>query len=411
MDNRNYYNTNNVRRRSTNGRKTRKTSKTEILLEMLKPSKSSPDYVFLGVVLVLLAFGLMMLFSASNARAYTNYGDAFYFIKRQLGWAFFGGAAMFFCSKLDYHWFGGKVAGLIYAGCIVLLVLVVAGLGTTINGATRWLFGFQPSEAAKFAIILIFAYNLSQPSGQKDLKCCARGLGKKYFISFGTSFLPYIILLGVYVLLIGLQPHFSCIILIGVTTMVMMYIAGAPLKHFFTLAIPAILVIVALVIAEPYRMARITAFIDPFADAQGDGWQIVQSLYAIGSGGIFGVGLGESRQKFRSLPEPHNDFIFSVLSEELGLVGAILLICLFIIFIIRGMKIAAKAPDLFGTLLVVGFVGIVGFQALINIAVVTSSIPVTGMPLPFFSYGGTALCITMAEMGVVLNISRQAQMT
>ena len=157
-------------------------------------------------------------------------------------------------------------------------------------------------------------------------------------------------------------------------------------------------------------MARITSFLDPFADKQGSGWQIVQSLYAIGSGGIFGVGLGKSRQKFQSLPEPHNDFIFSVLCEELGLVGAILLITLFILLLYRGIKIAAKAPDLFGTLLVVGIVGIVVLQALVNIAVVTASIPVTGMPLPFFSYGSTALTITMAEMGIVLNVSRQSKL-
>ena len=157
-------------------------------------------------------------------------------------------------------------------------------------------------------------------------------------------------------------------------------------------------------------MARITAFLNPFADKQGDGWQIVQSLYAIGSGGLFGVGLGKSRQKYLSLPEPQNDFIFSVLAEELGLLGAILLIVLFLFLIVRGIKIASKSPDLFGKLLVTGIIGIVAFQAIINIAVVTSSIPVTGMPLPFFSFGSTALSITMAEMGIVLNVSRQAQM-
>lgn len=409
MDNRNYYNTNKTTRRRT-VRKRKSDSVVSAIIEMLKPSKSSPDYIFLGVVLVLLAFGLMMLFSASNARAYANYGDAFYFIKRQVGWALLGGVLMFLASKFDYHSLGGKIAGIIYMVCLGLLVLVIAGLGTTVNGSTRWLFGFQPSEAAKFAIILIFAYNLSQPDGQKDLKCCAKGFGKKYFKSFFTSLLPYIIMLVIYVFFIALQPHFSCIILIGLTSVLLLFVAGAPLKHFFVVGGPAAAAALAYAFSADYRVARFTSFLDPFADARGDGWQIVQSLYTIGSGGVFGVGLGESRQKFMSLPEPHNDFIFSVLCEELGLVGAILLISLFIIFAVRGIQIATKAPDLFGTLLVVGIVGIVGLQALINIAVVTSSIPVTGMPLPFFSYGGTALCITMAEMGVVLNVSRQSKL-
>ena len=182
------------------------------------------------------------------------------------------------------------------------------------------------------------------------------------------------------------------------------------MKHFGLLAVVAAVFLVVAILFSPYRLERVLTFADPFADKQGSGWQIVQSLYAIGSGGVFGVGLGKSRQKFLSLPEPHNDFIFSVLCEELGLIGAIVLIGLFIWLVIRGIKIAAKAPDLFGTLLVTGIIAIIALQALINIAVVTASIPVTGMPLPFFSYGGTALTITMAEIGVVLNVSRQSKL-
>lgn len=394
MDNRNRYNR--IDRPST--RRRRPVSKTEAVINWFKPVSGAPDYMFLAVVVLLLTYGIIMLFSAGASRAYANFGDSFWYMKNQLGGVALGAVAMYVCSKFDYHRYGGKIAGMLYIFCGILLVLVIAGLGTTVNGATRWLFGFQPSEIAKIAIIILFSYNLSRPSGQRDLK------------SFKQGFLPYIIMLGVYVGLLILQPHFSCIVLIGATAMILLFVAGAPMKHFVMIGMVAVVLLIAMIIKEPYRMARITSFLDPFADKQGSGWQIVQSLYAIGSGGIFGVGLGKSRQKFQSLPEPHNDFIFSVLCEELGLVGAILLITLFILLLYRGIKIAAKAPDLFGTLLVVGIVGIVVLQALVNIAVVTASIPVTGMPLPFFSYGSTALTITMAEMGIVLNVSRQSKL-
>ncbi|MBD9008950.1 MAG: putative lipid II flippase FtsW [Clostridiales bacterium] len=409
MDGRDYYNRQNPRARSASSSGHRKAkashdSVAEKFRGWLKPVKGAPDYIFLAVVLLLVAYGIIMLFSASSAKAYATYNNAFFFVKRQAGWIVVGGFAMLITSKIDYHRYGGKingtvsVAGAFYVITGILLLLVISGLGTTVNGATRWLFGFQPSELAKIAIIILFAYSLSRDLGQKNLK------------HFGTGLFSYMLIFGVYVALLALEPHFSCVILIFLTIVIMLFVAGVPLKHFGMCAIPVALGVIGLVIIEPYRMARVTSFLNPFADKQGDGWQIVQSLYAIGSGGIFGVGLGQSRQKYQSLPEPHNDFIFSVLCEELGLIGAILLVALFMVLLIRGIKIAMKAPDLFGMLLVVGIVGIVCLQAAINIAVVTASIPVTGMPLPFFSYGGTALAITMAEMGIVLNVSRQAKL-
>lgn len=409
MDGRDYYNRQNPRARSASSSGHRKAkashdSVAEKFRGWLKPVKGAPDYIFLAVVLLLVAYGIIMLFSASSAKAYATYNNAFFFVKRQAGWIVVGGFAMLITSKIDYHRYGGKingtvsVAGAFYVITGILLLLVISGLGTTVNGATRWLFGFQPSELAKIAIIILFAYSLSRELGQKNLK------------HFGTGLFSYMLIFGVYVALLALEPHFSCVILIFLTIVIMLFVAGVPLKHFGMCAIPVALGVIGLVIIEPYRMARVTSFLNPFADKQGDGWQIVQSLYAIGSGGIFGVGLGQSRQKYQSLPEPHNDFIFSVLCEELGLIGAILLVALFMVLLIRGIKIAMKAPDLFGMLLVVGIIGIVCLQAAINIAVVTASIPVTGMPLPFFSYGGTALAITMAEMGIVLNVSRQAKL-
>ncbi len=354
------------------------------------------DYPFLIAVCTLLAFGLLMLFSASNARALASFGNVLWYFKRQVVGAILGAITMYVLSRTDYHKLNGNIMLIILGVSIFLLILVlIPGVGTTTNGATRWLFGFQPSEVAKFAIIVFFSYSLSK--NQESLN------------DFKTGFLPYIGVLLVFIALLALEPHFSCIILITFSSMLILFVAGAKIKHFVMIAVPGVIGAILMIALEPYRLARVTSFLDPFSDAQGSGWQIVQSLYAIGSGGIFGVGLGRSRQKYLSLPEPQNDFIFSVLAEELGLFGAILVIGLFIFLVIRGIKIAAKAPDLFGTLLVTGVIGIVAFQALINIAVVTSSIPVTGMPLPFFSYGSSALIMTMAEMGIVLNVSRQSE--
>ncbi|MEG1441066.1 MAG: putative lipid II flippase FtsW [Oscillospiraceae bacterium] len=357
--------------------------------------KGTVDYPFLTVVCVLLAFGLMMLFSASTARAYSNFGDSLWYFKKQLGGLLIGTLGMYVMSIFDYKRIAKCSIAILVLSLVLLGMVLVPGLGTTAGGATRWLFGFQPSEVAKIAVIIFFASSLV--TYQDNLGHFVKG------------FLPYIGVLGLFVLLLAAEPHFSCIVLISCTAMLILFVGGAKIKNFFYIGIPALVGACAMVFTSEYRLARVMSFLNPFADAAGDGWQIVQSLYAIGSGGIFGVGLGQSRQKYMSLPEPQNDFIFSVLAEELGLLGAIIVIGLFIYLAFRGIKIAAKAPDLFGTLLVTGIIGIVAFQALINIAVVTSSIPVTGMPLPFFSFGSTALTITMTEMGIVLNVSRQSQ--
>lgn len=396
MDNRSRYNS----RINTRGSAARRggTRNGVVLSEVLKNSGGTVDYMFLVVVVLLITYGIIMLFSASSASAYAEFGDSLWYLKNQAKGVLIGGVAMFALSRVDYHLITGRIAGGIYIFAGGLLVLVIAGFGTTLNGATRWLFGFQPSEVAKFAIIVVFAYKLGHISSQNEIK------------KFNTGVVPYLLMLAVYVGLLYLEPHMSCIILIGATAMAMLFFAGVPVKYFVRLLLCVIPVGIVAIVKEPYRLARIANFADPFKDMQGGGWQIVQSLYAIGSGGIFGLGLGKSRQKFLSLPEPENDFIYSVLCEELGLIGAILLISLFMLLLIRGVKIALNAPDRFGTLLVLGFVTIVTLQALVNIAVVTASIPVTGMPLPFFSYGSTSLIITMAEMGIVLNVSRQSKL-
>lgn len=352
------------------------------------------DYYFLLITIILVAFGIIMLYSASSSRAYaTQKGDSLYYVKKQLGGLGLGLVLMLVFMSVDYHVLA-KFSLPMYLGGLALLVLVlIPGMGRTAGGATRWIFGFQPSEIMKLATILFLAWYLDKYRDR---------LG-----SFFSGFLPCLFILGAVALLLLLEPHFSATILIVFTGLLMMFAAGAKLRHFGIMCIPAALGLVFVVITSPYRLARVTSFMNPFADKQGSGWQIVQSLYAIGSGGFWGLGFGRSRQKYMSLPEPHNDFIFSVLAEELGWIGVIVVIVLFILLMWRGIKIARSAPDMLGRLIVVGCVGLIGVQALVNIGVVSATLPVTGMPLPFFSYGGTALAITMAEIGLVLNVSRQ----
>ncbi len=365
-------------------------------------SVSGIDYGFLAVVYCLLALGLLMVLSASSPIAFassmTNH-DSYYYFKKQFLWAVLGSIGMLFTINYDYHRLR-KLSRLLFAGAFVLLVLVlIPGIGRVVNDARRWIyigpFNFQPSEAAKIAMIIFFANNLAK--NYKEL-------------GHFSTFLTYIAIIGMVAAVLMLEPHFSCTMLIATTLAVMIFIAGARWRHIFVIAAPVVVAIVVAVMVAPYRMARVTTFLDPFKDIQGDGWQIVQSLYAIGSGGLFGVGFGQSRQKYMNIPEPQNDFIFPILAEELGLLGAILVIALFVILILRGMRIALKAPDLFGTLLAAGITTMIAIQAIVNIAVVTSSMPVTGMPLPFFSYGGTSLAITMFEMGIVLNISKHSKL-
>lgn len=378
-------------------------------LRDIKLSKGNVDYIFLGVIVVLVTFGLVMLFSASSGTAYSTYGNAYYFVIRQAAWMAMGAVFMMLLSKIDYHSYNAKINLAAYVIVTFLLIAVLA-IGTEAKGAKRWIFGFQPSEAAKAVIVIVLAYTLSRPEKQKDLCTIKRGLIPYLTTVFSGVVIPHGLLVGGFCLLIGLQPHFSCILLIVGVTAVMFVAAGIPVRHIVICGGVVAAALIFYGMSADYRLARLTSFTDPFKDMRGNGYQIVQSLYAIGSGGLFGVGLGKSRQKFMSLPEPQNDFIFSVLCEELGFIGALVLILLFVALLYRGIKIAKNAPDLFGTLLVVGFVAQIIIQVILNIAVVTSTVPVTGMPLPFFSYGGSAMFFTMAEMGIVLNVSRQSKM-
>ncbi len=362
-------------------------------LTRTKLTKTGVDFGFLFTVVILLATGLLMVFSASYPYAYYYFSDGLHFIKRQLLWAGAGTVAMIFTSNFDYR----KYKKLAFPILIVsfLLLIAVLAIGINLNGAKRWLgFGsltFQPSEVAKLGLIIYFAASLAQ--GKDNIK--------KF-----NYLIRYLLIAGIFMGLLLLQPHFSVCIIIGFTLVIMLLVSGAKIGHFAILGVPVVVAGIAAVLLEPYRFKRITTFLDPFSDALGAGWQIIQSLYAIGSGGLFGVGFGNSRQKFLYVSEPQNDFIFSILCEELGLIGAVTVLVLFALLIWRGLKIAISAPDTFGSLLVTGIVSLVGVQVVLNIAVVTSSIPTTGIPLPFFSAGGSSLLFLMAAMGIILNVSK-----
>lgn len=379
----------------------------EMQKKLEKKQGKQIDYVLCIVVLLLLSLGIIMVLSSSAPQSLSEWGNSYEYVKKQLGFGILGIGLMFIISKIDYRNYQKfyKIAYII--ACVVLLLVIVPGIGKSVNGARRWInlgFGqFQPSEIAKVCLIGFYAAYLTKH--------------KEELGTFGKGFVkPFIWLVPPIAILFFVQDHLSASLVIILVVSIMMMMAGSRIKHFITLGsvglVGGLAGIIALAQATgkgDFRLARLTSFLDPWSYADGDAWQIVQSLYAIGSGGLFGAGLGESKQKFLYIPEPHNDFIFSILAEELGFVGCFVVIVLFAILIWRGVLVAMRAPDMFGSLLAVGITALVAIQVIINIAVVTSSIPVTGMPLPFFSYGGTALVILLCAMGVLLNISRAAQ--
>ena len=355
------------------------------------------DFTLVITILLLLCIGLVMVLSASSPSALAESGNSYSYFSKQLIFAILGIVAMLFISKIDYRFYE-KFYKHAWWISIILLAIVMSPLGTEVNGAKRWIkitetFSFQPSEVVKLLMIVFYAGILVKDRDE---------LG-----SYTKGFIKHICLLAPIIGLLLLQPHFSAsIVIIGICS-IMMIMAGCKFWHFLaTGAVVGVPGLIFLISKAEYRLQRVITFLDPWKDATGDGWQVIQSLYAIGSGGLFGVGLGESKQKFLYIPEPHNDFIFSILGEELGFIGCAAVLILFAIFIWRGILIAMRAPDMFGSLVAIGITALVAIQVVINVAVVTSSMPATGMPLPFFSYGGTALFILLCEMGVLLNISR-----
>ncbi len=365
------------------------------------------DYSILIITLLLLCIGLIMLLSASAPVSFSENGNSYDYVVKQGGVALLGLAAMIVLSKIDYRIYR-KLKWLIYIVFVALLFLVgFIGIGE--NGARRWInlfgFSFQPSEFAKVAFIIFYASLLTDMKEKNKIRKIVPG-----FIY------PLIFLGPIAFALLKLQNHFSSTFVIAAITCVQMFVAGSLFRYFIgagTFVIGAFVLYLlrnmAAGEATDFRFTRIQTWLNVEADLTGAGWQINQSLYAIGSGGLFGLGLGNSKQKYLYLPEPQNDFIFAVLAEELGFIGAIAVIILFILFIWRGIIIAIKAEDTFGSLISIGITTMIGLQAIVNIAVVTNTMPVTGMPLPFFSYGGSAMLANLMAVGILLSVSRNSK--
>ena len=343
-----------------------------------------------------------MVFSASYPAALQKTGNSLHFISQHVLFVLAGIAAMLLISRIDYHFYR-RFAYIIFGVALLLLILVaIPGVGRVLNNARRWIYigpiGFQPSEIMKFAVIVLFSHLIAHY--------------QKRMGTFKQGVLPFAVVLLVIAVLMMLEPHLSGTILIFGIGCIMMYIGGTKLRYFLAiggLGVGAIAGIIAFK-GVSYITERLQFWLNPFADINDKTWQTVQSLVAIGSGGLLGRGIGASRQKYLYLPEPYNDFIFAIICEELGLIGALFVILLFVLFAVRGFSIASKAPDRFGFMLATGITVQICLQAVLNIAVVTNTIPNTGISLPFFSYGGTAIMMQLGEMGILLKISRHAFM-
>jgi cell division protein FtsW len=374
----------------------------------LRLKKGPVDVPFVIILLVLLVMGLIMMFSAGYAWAIVEGESGDYYFRRQLLFALGGLALTFVVSHVDYHIFARKwvILGVSLTTLALLVLCLVGPFTSPHNRSYRWikigpLPEFQPSEVAKFAVIIIFAYLFVKNADKLD--------------KFIYGVLPYAAVLGVIAALLMQETHLSATIIICLIGVVMMFVGGTKMRYLIPLGILGVAGITALIVhsyitGEGVFGDRIIVWLDPFApEHEGElTWQTQQSLIAIGSGGWFGLGLGNSRQKFLYLPESKNDFVFAVVCEELGFFGALIVVLIFMFFIFRGFHIASHAPDKFGMLLAVGLTAQIGIQALLNIAVVTNTIPNTGISLPFFSYGGTALIMQLVQMGIILNISRQS---
>lgn len=351
------------------------------------------DYKLLISCFCLSLFGLLMIYSASSYSAEINYCDAFFYVKKQAIALVIGLILATIASVIKLELLK-KYRNVILGVSIILLALVfIPGLGVESYGAKRWInlgfTTFQPSEIAKFGMVIYLAFYLES----KDMK--------KF-----KNIIPVLIIGLIFCALIMLEPNMSITMCVGLIMIIMLFVSGVRLKHFIILAIPIIIIIPLLIIMEPYRMQRILAFIDPWASPRGEGYQLIQSYYALGSGGLFGVGLFNSRQKFLFLPFAESDFIFAIIGEELGLIGAalLMLLCLYIIF--RGVVIAINSGNRYNTLLAIGLISVFAVQVVLNIAVVIGAIPPTGLPMPFISAGGSSLVAFMVAIGLLINISR-----
>jgi len=359
--------------------------------------KKFPDYYLFAIIIILLTIGICMVFSSSFIMADKWYGDSYYFLKKQIIYAIIALIVLLFSINIDYHHYKKISIPLLILSIILLSMVFIPGIGRSAGGAIRWinlgLFSFQPSEIAKFALILYMAESMSRKD-MKDLKTFAKGI------------LPSLVVISTIFILILKEPDFSTALIVLGISFVMLFIGGTRITQLFTLIAAAIPIGILILLKEEYRKIRLLAFLDPWKDPLDSGFHVIQSLLALGSGGITGVGLAESRQKYFYLPDQHTDFIFSIIGEELGLIGTLSIIILFTLLLWRGYRIAIRSTDHFGCLLAAGITFVIAFQSMINIGVVTKMLPTTGITLPFISFGGTSLIVNMFCIGILLNISR-----
>ena len=349
-----------------------------------------------AAVIILLSLGLVMVFSASSVMGLADSGNPYYYVQRQTILAAVGLVLMFVLMKVDYHIFKPLALPGLFISFALLVAVLFIGSGT---GATRWIriagFNMQPSEVAKLVMVNYVAVYLSTK----------REKVRKFF----SGLLPILVITAAQFVLIMLEPDFGTGVALIFSVLVVLFAGGVHLGQITFVGMMAAPVMVYFLLMKEYRVRRLFAFLDPWSDPTDTGWNVIQSLLAIGSGGLFGLGLGKSKQKFSYLPEHHTDFIFAILCEELGFLGGLSVLLLYFVLAWRGLRIAMRAPDLYGTLLAIGITSMIAFQALLNIGVVTGSLPVTGIPLPFISHGGSSLLMSLAGVGILLNISRQCQ--
>ena len=355
------------------------------------------DPLILGITVALSLGGLVMVFSASGVVAEMKYGDSTHYLQRQIVWIVLGFGVLFVGSQIDYRQWKQWVPWIVL-GCVGGLLLVLA-VGPQIHGARRWLtFGFfsiQPTEMAKLAVVIYLAAFLANPN--------------RRITDWRRGFLPPVVVVSSLCFLIVVEPDLGSIVVIGLVFVCMMYMAGARLRHLACLALPMMLGFLALIVISPERWERLTSFLNPFQDREGAGYQLVQSLLALENGGVFGVGLGQGKQKLLYLPEGHTDFVLALVGEELGLIGTLGLLGLFVILVLKGFRVAALASDVFGRFLALGITMLLAMQAMINAGVVSGMLPTKGLTLPLVSYGGSSLLTTMLAIGILLSIARQGR--
>lgn len=364
------------------------------------PVKRQPDYWIVACAMTLLVIGIVMIYSSSAVIAAERYGDPYYFLKRQTIWAVVGMVSMVVAMRADYRSLN-RYSYLFYALAVLALIAVlIPGIGHSVNGARRWISlgfaTFQPSEFAKLALMIFFAGLLAKKSAE----------GKLDDFQFGYA--PNLVALGFVFFLIQFQPDLGTAIMIALVVFFMFIAAGIRMSYIVATALLASPLIIVSIFTVAYRKKRILSFLNPWDDYSDSGYQIIQSFVALSNGGLSGAGLGASQQKLFYLPEPHTDFIFSIISEELGFLGAIIVLCLFTIFTWRGFRVGLKVHDKFGSLLALGITFAISAQAIVNIAVTLGMLPTKGLPLPFISLGGSALVMWMVSVGVLTNISEHA---